>query len=74
MKLSLLVYIDFEGLEELIRNARPVDEVSEGLGRDRKTTRNGNAYIDHLAEACAFAADNGQVFLADILQPYNSFH
>ena len=74
MKLSLLVHIDVKCLKELIRDARPVNEIPEGLSSDRKTTRNGNAYTDHLAEACAFAADNGQVFLADILQPYNSFH
>jgi hypothetical protein len=74
MQLRRLVHIDVEGLKELIGNPRPVDEVSEGLGCDCETARNGNTYIDHLTEACAFATDNGKIFLADILQPYNSIH
>ena len=74
MKFILLVDINIEGLEELLGDARSVEEIPEGLSRHCEPAWHRNADIYHLTQACALAAHCGKVVLSHFFQPNNSVH
>jgi len=74
VQLRLLIDIDVERLEEPFGNARPVDEIPEGLCRDCKPSRYGNADFYHLTQARTLAAHYGKIVLSNFLQPNDVLH
>ncbi len=70
-ELLLVVHVHFEAFEELIRDARFVDELAERLRRDHETPGHGQLCVDHFTQAGALAAHDGDVGVPYVFKPYH---